>query len=497
MKRNVYILEGLDCANCAAKMERKISTLEGVEEVSITFATGQMRLTAEDPDALMADVEEIIHKLEPDVKVIKKEQRRKNSAAAKENHHHEENCCCGHEHDHEEHHEHHHHEESCCCGHEHIHEEDRDHGHNDGGMNRVFILEGLDCPNCAAKIEAKIRSLREIEYASVTYANKQLRVSSAMDEGLQNLIQAAVDSVEDGVTVTERKRVVRQNNVNASEKKSVPEKKEMDPEKASLIQIFAGAALFLIAEILEKTISGVPDFMLNGLLTVSYLILGGKVLLTAFRNIKKGQVFDENFLMSIATLGAFATNQIHEAVGVMLFYRIGEYFEQRATNQSRKQIMDAVDMRPEVVNLVVGDEIRVIGAEKANADDILLVRPGDRIPLDGVVIEGESRIDTSPVTGEPIPVKAGAGDHVVSGCVNTSGVLKIRVENVLEESMVTKILDSVENAAASKPQIDKFITRFSRIYTPVVVLMALAVAIIPNLINLVLAAPIVELTIRH
>ena len=490
MKRNVYILEGLDCANCAAKMERKISTLEGVEEVSITFATGQMRLTAEDPDALMADVEEIIHKLEPDVKVIKKEQRRKNSAAAKENHHHEENCCCGHEHDHEEHHEHHHHEESCCCGHEHIHEEDRDHGHNDGGMNRVFILEGLDCPNCAAKIEAKIRSLREIEYASVTYANKQLRVSSAMDEGLQNLIQAAVDSVEDGVTVTERKRVVRQNNVNASEKKSVPEKKEMDPEKASLIQIFAGAALFLIAEILEKTISGVPDFMLNGLLTVSYLILGGKVLLTAFRNIKKGQVFDENFLMSIATLGAFATNQIHEAVGVMLFYRIGEYFEQRATNQSRKQIMDAVDMRPEVVNLVVGDEIRVIGAEKANADDILLVRPGDRIPLDGVVIEGESRIDTSPVTGEPIPVKAGAGDHVVSGCVNTSGVLKIRVENVLEESMVTKILDSVENAAASKPQIDKVITRFSRIYTPVVVLMALAVAIIPNLINLVLAAPI-------
>ena len=631
MKKNVYILEGLDCANCAARIEQKLSTLKGVEEVSITFATGQMRLTAEDPDALLDEVEKVIHKLEPDVKVVKKERRKRDALVDDHHDHHEHNhhdhdhdhgdsccshdrhdhdhgdSCCGHDHhdhDHDhgdsccghDHHDHDHDHGDSCCGHDH-HDHEHEHGHHhhvpghpadcdcelchphteycdvcgeslanctcnmpdDGCVKKVFILEGLDCPNCAAKIEAKIRTLSEVEYASVTYANKQLRVSARSGEGLLNLIQTTIDSVEDGITVIERKRkvrsvsnttiyilegldcancaakieqklrtlpeiddavvtfatkqlkvsagnsgelteflqktidaiedgvtVVKKDEVKAAAEKSEPKKEKMDPMKVSLIQIFAGAALFLVAEILEKAVPAVPHAVLNILLVAAYLVLGGKVLMTALRNIKKGQVFDENFLMSIATLGAFATNQIHEAVGVMLFYRIGEYFEQRATNQSRNQIMDAVDMRPEVVNLVVGDEIRVMEAEEANVGDILLVRPGDRIPLDGVVIEGESRIDTSPVTGEPVPVKAEFGDNVVSGCVNTSGVLKIRVEKVLEESMVTRILDSVENAAASKPQIDKFITRFSRIYTPFVVFMALAVAILPNLVNLIL-----------
>ena len=145
--------------------------------------------------------------------------------------------------------------------------------------------------------------------------------------------------------------------------------------------------------------------------------------------------------------------------------------------------MDAVDMRPEVVNLLVGEEVRVLPAEEANVGDILLVRVGDRIPLDGVVIEGESLLDTSPVTGEPVPVKRGFGDEVVSGCVNTSGMLKIRVEKILAESMVTKILDSVENAAASKPQLDRFITRFARVYTPVVVAIAVLTALIPGFVT--------------
>lgn len=211
---------------------------------------------------------------------------------------------------------------------------------------------------------------------------------------------------------------------------------------------------------------------------IAYLILGGNVLLTAAKNIKKGQVFDENFLMSIATLGAFVIQEWPEAVGVMLFYRIGEYFEHRAVEQSRSQIMDAVDMRPEVVQLIENDEVRTIPAEEAKEGQILLVRPGDRIPLDGVILDGESRIDTSPITGEPVPVSASVGDKVISGCVNTSGQLKIRVEKVLEESMVTRILNSVENAAASKPEIDKFITRFARVYTPFVVLFALFVALV-------------------
>lgn len=165
----------------------------------------------------------------------------------------------------------------------------------------------------------------------------------------------------------------------------------------------------------------------------------------------------------------------------MLFYRIGELFEEIAVGKSRKQIMDAIDMRPETVNLVSGTEITTIPAEDAVIGDILIIRPGDRIPLDGLVVDGESRIDTSPVTGEPVPVKATVGDAIISGCLNTSGLLKMRVEKTLEDSMVTKILDSVENAAASKPKIDRFITKFARIYTPFVVALSIFTAIVPSL----------------
>ena len=188
--------------------------------------------------------------------------------------------------------------------------------------------------------------------------------------------------------------------------------------------------------------------------------------------------------MSIATIGAFGGGEFAEAGGGMMFYRIGELFEEKAVERSRSQIMDVIDMRPEVVNLVDDHgDVTVIDAEEAEIGDILIVRPGDRIPLDGIITDGETMIDTSPVTGEPIPVSASVGTDVTSGCLNTSGVIKIKVEKVLEESMVTRIMDSVENAAASKPKMDRFITRFSRVYTPFVVLLALATAIIPSLVT--------------
>ena len=188
--------------------------------------------------------------------------------------------------------------------------------------------------------------------------------------------------------------------------------------------------------------------------------------------------------MGVATIAAIVIGDHKEAVGVMLFYRIGELFEDIAVARSRNQIMEAVDLRPEVVNLVEQDgTIREIPAEEAKVGDVLLVRAGDRIPLEGVVLEGESRLDTSPVTGEPVPVAVVPGSSVTSGCVNLSGVLKMRAEKVLEDSMVTRILNSVENAAASKPKIDRFITRFSKVYTPVVVALAVATAIIPSILT--------------
>lgn len=249
--------------------------------------------------------------------------------------------------------------------------------------------------------------------------------------------------------------------------------------KYAWAELLLGGAIFIVTEWLGV----VPEAYKIYALAFAYLLLGWHIVWAAVKNIFKGKVFDENFLMTVATLGAFAIQAWEEAVGVMLFYRVGEFFEERAVEKSRKQIMEAVDLRPEVVNLLVADEVRVIPAAEAKVGDLLLVRVGERIPLDGVVVEGESLLDTSPVTGEPVPVKRTVGDQVLSGCVNTSAMLKLRVEKVLKESMVSKILESVENAAASKPTMEKFITRFARIYTPCVVVIALLTAIVPSLMT--------------
>ena len=244
----------------------------------------------------------------------------------------------------------------------------------------------------------------------------------------------------------------------------------------------------MIYDVLSSFVPSIslPESIETPIYYVAYILLAFPVLRIAGRNILKGEVFDENFLMSIATLGAIAIDALPEAVGVILFYRIGEFFEEKATDRSRTEIMNAVDMRPQEVRVVdtcCGGEIVVMAPEKVEVGWTIEVRPGDLIPLDGTVLEGETRVNTAPVTGEPVPVRAVPGTQLMSGCINESGRITMRVDKVLEESMVTKILDAVENAASSKPKIDRFITRFARVYTPIVVALALAVAIIPSLIT--------------
>ncbi len=251
-----------------------------------------------------------------------------------------------------------------------------------------------------------------------------------------------------------------------------------DTEQKKEILLIVISALLFIGAIFTQDMARVPSIILS---VIAYFLLGGRILKSAVKNVVKGHFLDENFLMSIATIAAFAIGDFAEAVGVMLFFRVGELFEDIAVKKSRKQIMEAVDMRPETVQLVHEHGESIIPAKKAKVGDILLVRAGDRIPLDAVVVEGESRIDTAPVTGEPVPVKVQKGDAVVSGCLNTSGLLKIRVTHTLEHSMVTRILQSVEHAADSKPKVDRFITRFAKVYTPIVVLAAVATAILPSL----------------
>lgn len=486
MKRT-YEFENLGCAHCAGKMEEKIGKLPEVESVNLSFPMKKMYVETSSED-LLPVIQKICTDIEPDVIVT--EVLKKSSKKRKDEEVHEEHCGCGCESEHEGH-EHHHHQHHHDHEHHHHHDEDHcdcdccdDDDDDDGtiaaatkrqgnGKATVFIVEKLGCAHCAGKMEEQISHLPGVEAVNLTFATKQLRVWSDDAKALLPQIQEICTSIEPDVKV-----VIREDTVRAQ--KEAKKAKNNSEDNREYLELGIGIVLFIAGKIFEssKPVYSTACFLL------AYLILGIKIVWTALRNISKGQVFDENFLMSIATIGAFGIGEYAEAVGVMLFYRIGELFEEKAVERSRSQIMDVIDMRPEVVNLVnEHGDVSVIDAEEAEIGDILLVRPGDRIPLDGVITDGETMIDTSPVTGEPVPISGFEGTEVTSGCLNTSGVIKIRVEKVLEESMVTRIMDSVENAAASKPKMDRFITRFSRVYTPFVVFMALATAIIPSIIT--------------
>lgn len=341
----------------------------------------------------------------------------------------------------------------------------------EGVLTRTYLLQGLGCANCGAKIERAVGQLPEVEAALLTFATKKLQVQVKSGADLLAAVQEVCDSIEEGISVEESGAAAKQ----AGAAKS----KGLSARQRSLAEIISGGVLFIAAEWLGV----LPEAYHLPALLVAYLILGRSIIMAAARSLLKGHALDENFLMTIATLGAFAINAWEEAVGVMLFYRVGEYFEELAVEKSRSQIMEAVDLRPETVQLETADGVREIDAAAAKVGDVLLVRVGDRIPLDGVIVEGESLLDTSAITGEPVPIAVRSGDRVMSGCVNTSGMLRLRVEKVLAESMVSRILDSVEKAAASKPHIDRFITRFARVYTPVVVGLAALTAIVPSLVT--------------
>lgn len=384
-------------------------------------------------------------------------------------------------------------------------------------MKKKYSITGIDCANCAAKLEAKMNELPQVEHVTLTFATQQLLVEAENPDEVVPALQKLADQVEPGTKIGELSRSHGHKHHDGhhhgeegcecchddhhhhehsahdhghehhhDHEHTHDHNHEHHHEgegfgNMELVTLIGGAVLFAVAALLEH-FADIP-YAASILFVVAYVILGGEIVITAAKNLFRGKMFDENFLMTIATIGAFVIGDFAEAVGVMLFYRVGEYFEDVAVDKSRRQIMDAVDMRPEVVRLYEDGKVTEVEPEAVQIGNCIEIRPGDRIPLDGTVIRGESRIDTSAVTGEPVPVAVGPGSQILSGCVNTSGVLYLEVEKLLEDSMVTRILEAVENAAASKPKIDRFITKFARIYTPFVVFLALGTAIIPSLVT--------------
>ncbi len=332
----------------------------------------------------------------------------------------------------------------------------------------MLSIEGLDCPNCAAKVERKINTLEGIKEATVDFLGKKIVVlaDEISENELVELIQTEVDKIEDGVKVFVPK-------VQAGESSS----EEEDTGKIKK-KLLIGGILFVLGIFVPKTLF-IPKL---AVFLVSYLVIGGNVLLSAFKNILNGQVFDENFLMAIATIGAFAIGEYPEGVAVMLFYQLGELLQGIAVNNSRKSIVSLMDIRPDYANIKVGEGIKKVSPEKIKVGEIIVVKPGEKVPLDGKIVKGASTFDTSALTGESLPREAKAGDDVLSGFINKNGLIEIQVAKVFSESTVSKILYLMENAGSKKSKTENFITKFAKYYTPAVVITALIVAIFPPLL---------------
>lgn len=334
--------------------------------------------------------------------------------------------------------------------------------------SKIFILEGLDCANCAQKIEDKINKINGVKKATLNFVNKKLLIefSDAINEELINQIKSTITSIEPDVNIIEF-------NENMSDNGKI----KFDENNSSLKRLFLSVLIFSLG-----IISPVNEYIKYLLFIASYLLAGIRVLKASLHNIKNKDLFDENFLMSIATLGAIAIGQYEEAIAVMIFYEIGEYFQSKAVRQSRKSIAELMDIRPDYANLIENEDFIKVNPKDVQIGDYILIRPGEKVPLDSVIVNGESSMDTKALTGESIPKDVKIGDRIYGGYINLQGLLRAKVEKVYKESSVSKILKLVEESSEKKAPTENFITVFSKYYTPAVVFLAIALAILPPLI---------------
>lgn len=331
-------------------------------------------------------------------------------------------------------------------------------------MKKEYELRGIDCGNCAAKIERAVNQLEQVESATVNLIAQKLILETKSEDGIDKEIIDLVDAIEPGIEVISEKK-----------EEALPEKRDWAKELLLAVTILFAFGFFLPEEYFW--------IRLVYYLTL-YIIIGHKVLIKMVQNIQRGNIFDENFLMSIATLGAFLLGEFPEAVAVMLFYQIGEYFQDKATSQSRQSIARLMDIRSDKAWRLEGGETVQVDPETVRVADHILVKPGEKVPLDGLVREGRSILDTSALTGELLPREIGVGEDITSGVINLTSPLVIEVSKTFSQSTVNKILELVENASNKKAETERMITRFSRVYTPVVVGIAFLLASLPPLLGL-------------
>jgi len=331
-------------------------------------------------------------------------------------------------------------------------------------MEKVYVVKNLECAHCGGKIEEAINSLNDVEKAVLNFPARKLKVTGNINSETEKSMQDICDRIENGVIILSENE----------------HHHDHEHEHGSIISLTAGILLFICALIMHIADT---EYIYVVLYLVSYAVLGYKIIISAIKNIFKGNLFDENFLMTIATIGAICLGEYAEAVGVVLFFNIGSIFEHYAVEKSRKEISSAVDLKVEKSEVLRNGKFINIDTDEIKIGDIIRIKTGERISVDGIVKSGKTLLDTSAINGEPMPIEVKAGDKVISGYINTKFVIEIQATETSENSMLSKIAEAIENASDSKPEIDRFITRFSKVYTPVVIALALITALIPSLIT--------------
>jgi Cd2+/Zn2+-exporting ATPase len=427
LNKKEMILGGLSCANCASEIEEAVGKLDEVKSANLNFVNKKLSFEMQDSVNESQVVDKIVNKIniiEPGLDI-----RLKDTAKANSN-------------------------------------------------KKEMILGGLSCAHCAAEIEEAIGKLNEIKSSNLNFVNKKLSfelTSHADEKVVVEKIIDKINTIEPGLDIQMKSGKKQSDHSDDSHDHGGGEH-----NKKELIKLLLGVAVYILG--IYQTATGNESIVSSVIFVVAYLVIGGDVLLKAIKNATNGRVFDENFLMSIATVGALAIGELAEAVGVMLFYKIGEYLQDMAVGKSRKSITALMEIRADYANLKVGSEIKVVSPEDINIGDIIVVKPGEKVPLDGVVVDGSSMLDTSAITGESVLREVSKDEEILSGVINKNALLTVRVTKLFGESTVSKILDLVENASSKKAPTENFISKFSKYYTPAVVGIALAVAFIPPLV---------------